>query len=157
MCFNHIEMNAFKWLTGIPRRSTTLKLGKLRMHVQVGAGSFFKLIITQQASEKDLRYGSLSDAEIKPWLYHEGIFSIPESVADAENANGGFRILFCENPSPRRLCFGLSKERFELVESIFGLHPVTLSAIAVYGGTFSKHIQSNPQKSSKIDKISMYA
>ena len=116
----------------------------------------FRLIVAQQASEKELRCGTLSDAEIKPWLYHEGIFSVPESVADAENINGGLRILFCENPSPRRICFGLSKENFELVESSFGLHPVTLSAIAIYGGTFSKHIQSNLKNSSKIDKISMH-
>ncbi|KAB8256651.1 hypothetical protein BDV32DRAFT_153049 [Aspergillus pseudonomiae] len=92
----------------------------------------------------NFRHGCLENLQLKEWLQQTGSFSIP-SYPLSEQPTGGIRLLICNYTLFERTSLGMSREDYNLVESMLALHPATLSALEVNGGMFSRYSRTGQQ------------
>ncbi|KAE8381934.1 hypothetical protein BDV26DRAFT_254563 [Aspergillus bertholletiae] len=105
-----------------------------------------------EATSWNFRHGCLENSQLKEWLQQTGEFSVG-SFPLSEQPNGGIRLLICSYTLFERASLGMYREQYGLVESAFGLHPATLSALEVNGGMFSRYSRSTAQLGDKISII----
>ncbi|KAL2856817.1 hypothetical protein BJX68DRAFT_192049 [Aspergillus pseudodeflectus] len=98
------------------------------------------------ATPWNFRHGFLEPQQVEEWIYQTGSFAIPASPPSVGRPDGGIRLLACDYTLFRRASLGMSRDDFELVESIFGLHPATLPALEVGSGTCSRHFDVTQQR-----------
>ncbi|KAE8399016.1 hypothetical protein BDV37DRAFT_275645 [Aspergillus pseudonomiae] len=101
--------------------------------------------VVNEVTSWNFRHGCLENLQLKEWLQQTGSFSIP-SYPLSEQPTGGIRLLICNYTLFERTSLGMSREDYNLVESMLALHPATLSALEVNGGMFSPIILKAPQK-----------
>ncbi|KAL2846200.1 hypothetical protein BJY01DRAFT_175953 [Aspergillus pseudoustus] len=98
------------------------------------------------ATPWNFRCGFLDARQIEEWVYQTGSFAIPAPPPSVGRPDGGLPLLACDYTLFRKISLGMSRDDFEVVESIFGLHPATLPALEVGSGSCSRHLDLTQQR-----------
>ncbi|KAL4950666.1 hypothetical protein BDW69DRAFT_187160 [Aspergillus filifer] len=101
----------------------------------------------------NLRTGFIDEHDLVPWLNQTGNFAAPKPPIAVGRPQGGIRLLASNYTLFKRASIGMSHEAFEMVESIFRLHPATLPALEVAAGTFSRHFHHGTHENTKLSLI----